>query len=121
MKIKASLIIFTLLVGMGTTVTADDHKEHNKKMMDKKHDHAKEFSKYNLGYWDANACKRTSDGAGALMATTGYLLDQSNKLREVAMNPKLMICSQQQREHPLLPRTSRQLFLRFANLDWCVK
>jgi len=87
MKIKASLIIFALLVGMGTTVTADDHKKHNKnmmdkKVMDKKHDHSKEFSKYNLGYWDANACKRTSDGAGALMATTGYLLDQSNKLRE---------------------------------------
>ena len=82
MKIKASLIILALLVGMGTTVTADDHKEHNKKMMDKKHDHAKEFSKYNLGYWDAYACKRTSDGAGALLATTGYLLDQSNKLRE---------------------------------------
>ncbi len=82
MKIKASLIIFALLVGMGTTVTADDHKEHNKKVMDKKHDHSKEFTKYNLGYWDANACKRTSDGAGALMATTGYLLDQSNKLRE---------------------------------------
>ena len=87
MKIKLSLIILVLLVGMGTTVTADDHKEQNKKMMDKKvmdkkHDHSKEFSKYNLGYWDANACKRTSDGAGALMATTGYLLDQSNKLRE---------------------------------------
>ena len=82
MKIKASLIIFALMVGMGTTAMADDHKEHNKKMMDKKHDHSKEFSKYNLGYWDANACKRTSDGVGALMTTTGYLLDQSNKLRE---------------------------------------
>ena len=82
MKIKASLIIFALLIGMGTTVTADDHKEHNKKMIDKEHDHAKAFSKYNLGYWDANACKRTSDGAGALMATTGYLLEQSNKLKE---------------------------------------
>ena len=82
MKIKASLIIFALMVGMGTIAMADDHKAHNKKMMDKKHDHSKEFSKYNLGYWDANACKRTSDGAGALMATTGYLLDQSNKLRE---------------------------------------
>ena len=82
MKIKASLIIFALMVGMGTTAMADDHKEHNKKVMDKKHDHSKEFSKYNLGYWDANACKRTSDGAGSLMATTGYLLDQSNKLRE---------------------------------------
>ena len=82
MKNKVSLIIFALMVGMGTIAMADDHKEHNKKMMDKKLDHAKEFSKYNLGYWDANACKRTSDGAGALMATTGYLLDQSNKLRE---------------------------------------
>ena len=82
MKIKASLIIFALMVGMGTTAMADDHKEQNKKVMDKKHDHSKEFSKYNLGYWDANACKRTSDGAGSLMATTGYLLDQSNKLRE---------------------------------------
>ena len=87
MKIKVSLIILVLLVGMGTAVTADDHKEHNKKMMDKKvmdkkHEHSKEFSKYNLGYWDANACKRTSDGAGTLLATTGYLLDQSNKLRE---------------------------------------
>ena len=87
MKNKVSLIIFALMVGMGTISMADDHKEHNKKMMDKKamdkkHDHSKEFSKYNLGYWDANACKRTSDGAGALLATTGYLLDQSNKLRE---------------------------------------
>ena len=82
MKIKVSLIILVLLVGMGTAVTADDHKEHNKKVMDKKHDHSKEFTKYNLGYWDANACKRTSDGAGTLLATTGYLLDQSNKLRE---------------------------------------
>ena len=82
MKNKVSLIIFALMVGMGTIAMADGHKEHNKKMMDKKHDHSKEFSKYNLGYWDANACKRTSDGAGALMATTGYLLDQSNKLRE---------------------------------------
>ena len=82
MKNKVSLIIFALMVGMGTIAMADDHEEHNKKMMDKKHDHSKEFSKYNLGYWDANACKRTSDGAGALMATTGYLLDQSNKLRE---------------------------------------
>ena len=82
MKNKVSLIIFALMVGMGTTAMADDHKEHNKKMMDKKHDHSKEFSKYNLGDWDANACKRTSDGAGALLATTGYLLDQSNKLRE---------------------------------------
>ena len=82
MKIKAILIILALMIGMGTTVTADDHKEHDKKVMDKKHDHSKEFSKYNLGYWDANACKRTSDGAGSLMATTGYLLDQSNKLRE---------------------------------------
>ena len=87
MKIKVSLIIFVRMVGMGPISMADDHKEHNKKIMDnkamdKKHDHSKEFSKYNLGYWDANACKRTSDGAGALMATTGYLLDQSNKLRE---------------------------------------
>ena len=48
MNIKASLIIFALLIGMGTTVTADDHKEHNKKMMHKKDDHAKELSKYNL-------------------------------------------------------------------------
>ena len=82
MKIRAILIILALTIGMGTTVTADDHKEHDKKVMDKKHDHSKEFSKYNLGYWDAAACKRTSDGAGALLATTGYLLDQSNKLRE---------------------------------------
>jgi len=82
MKNKVSLIIFALMVGMGTISMADDHKEHNKKMMDKKYDPSKEFSKYNLGYWDANACKRTSDGAGALLATTGYLLDQSNKLRE---------------------------------------
>ena len=87
MRIKSSLMIFALMIGIGCTATADDHKEHNKKVMDKKvmdkkHDHSKEFSKYNLGYWDANACKRTSDGAGSLMATTGYLLDQSNKLRE---------------------------------------
>ena len=34
MKIKASLIIFALMVGMGTTAMADDHKEHNKKVMD---------------------------------------------------------------------------------------
>ena len=54
MKNKVSLIIFALMVGMGTISMADDHKEHNKKMMDKKHDHSKEFSKYNLGYWDAN-------------------------------------------------------------------
>ena len=87
MRIKSSLMIFALMIGIGCTAAADDHKEHNKKVMDKKvmdkkNDHSKEFSKYNLGYWDANACKRTSDGAGALMATTGYLLDQSNKLRE---------------------------------------
>ncbi len=44
MKIKAILIILALMIGMGTTVTADDHKEHNKKVMDKKHDHSKEFT-----------------------------------------------------------------------------
>ena len=54
------------------------------------------------------------------MATTGYLLDQSNKLRggnESEANDMFAAAE----EHPLLPRTSRQLFLHFANLDWCVK
>ena len=52
------------------------------KKMDKKHEHSKELSKYDLSYWDAKACKRTSDSAGSLMAVTGYLPDESNKLRD---------------------------------------
>ena len=40
------------------------------KKMDKKHENSEELSKYDLSYWDAKACKRTSDGAGSLMAVT---------------------------------------------------
>ena len=69
------------------------------KKMDKKHEHSKELSKYDLSYWDAKACKRTSDSAGSLMAVTGYrCMNQINEETQ-AMSLALMIYSLQQKKH----------------------
>ena len=67
------------------------------KKMDKKQKHSEELSKYDLSYWDAKACKRTSDGAGSLMAVTGYrYMNQINEETQ-AMSLALMIYSLQQK------------------------
>ena len=62
-----------------TASTADKKADWEK---DNEAYYKEDFDKTDIGYWDIKACKRTSDGAGTLMATTGYLLDQSGKLRE---------------------------------------
>ena len=75
MQIKTTFLLFFCVFTIACTASTADKKADWEK--DKE-----DFDKTDIGYWDIKACKRTSDGAGTLMATTGYLLDQSGKLRE---------------------------------------
>ena len=89
--------------------------------MDKKHEYSEELSKYDLSDWDAKACKRTSDGAGSLMAVTGYRY--MNQIREEtqAMSLALMIYSLQQKKHQASPQMRQPHSMLFANCNGCVK
>ena len=91
------------------------------KKMDKKHEYSEELSKYDLSDWDAKACKRTSDGAGSLMAVSGYRY--MNQIREEtqAMSLALMIYSLQQKKHQASLQMRQPRSLLFANCNWYVK
>lgn len=80
MQIKTTFLLFFCVFTIACTASTADKKADWEK--DNEAYYKEDLDKTDIGYWDIKACKRTSDGAGTLMATTGYLLDQSGKLRE---------------------------------------
>ena len=100
----------------------DDGEDHYKKMMAKKHEHSKELSKYDPGYWDAKACKRTRNGVGSLMAVTGYLPDESNKLRDSGDESGADdLFTAAEKTSGIAANVAATFSVFFKNCNWCVK